>query len=92
MYQLGARAFWIHNLGPIGCLPAATFGLENSGRPEFRDELGCVRAHNEIAMEFNRQLKARVRTLRAEISHAAITYVDVYSAKYHLIKNSKLYG
>ncbi|KAK4367416.1 hypothetical protein RND71_011208 [Anisodus tanguticus] len=43
-------------------------------------------------LEFNRQLKARIRTLRAELGHAAITYVDVYAAKYELISNTKNQG
>uniref|UniRef100_M1AYA3 Acetylcholinesterase n=2 Tax=Solanum tuberosum TaxID=4113 RepID=M1AYA3_SOLTU len=42
-----------------------------------------------MALEFNRQLKARIRTLRAELGHAAITYADVYAAKYELISNAK---
>ncbi|KAK4417823.1 GDSL esterase/lipase [Sesamum alatum] len=92
LYQQGARAFWIHNTGPIGCLPAAMFYVRNLNKPGFFDKYGCIRSHNAIALEFNRQLKARVTTLRAELPHAALTYVDIYSAKYHLISNTKIYG
>lgn len=45
-----------------------------------------------MALEFNRQLKARIRTLRAELGHADITYVDVYAAKYELISNANSQG
>ncbi|KAL0351058.1 UNVERIFIED_CONTAM: GDSL esterase/lipase [Sesamum radiatum] len=92
LYQHGARAFWIHNTGPIGCLPAAMFYVSKPNKPGFFDKHGCIRSHNAIALEFNRQLKARVNTLRAELPHAALTYVDIYSAKYHLISNTKIYG
>ncbi|KAF7129793.1 hypothetical protein RHSIM_Rhsim10G0017300 [Rhododendron simsii] len=42
-----------------------------------------------MAVEFNRQLKDRVNKLRAELPLAALTYVDVYTAKYGLISNTK---
>lgn len=88
LYQQGARAFWIHNTGPIGCLPVSTLYLRNP-KQGVLDNYGCLKRHNELALEFNRQLKARIRTLRAELEHAAITYVDVYAAKYELISNAK---
>ncbi|PHT57093.1 GDSL esterase/lipase, partial [Capsicum baccatum] len=88
LYQLGVRAFWILNTGPIGCLPTATFDLRNP-KPGVLHKYGCLKSHNEVALEFNRQLKSRIRTLRADLGHAAITYVDVYAAKYELISNAK---
>lgn len=91
LYQQGARAFWIHNTGPIGCLPVSTLYLRNP-KQGVLDNYGCLKRHNELALEFNRQLKARIRTLRAELEHAAITYVDVYAAKYELISNAKSQG
>ncbi|PIM97933.1 Alpha-L-fucosidase [Handroanthus impetiginosus] len=45
-----------------------------------------------MAVEFNKQLKARVKRLRKELLGASVIYVDVYSAKYHLISNTKTYG
>ncbi|KAI3463052.1 hypothetical protein Pfo_019715 [Paulownia fortunei] len=91
LYQQGARTFWIHNTGPIGCLPAATLYIRNS-KPGFLDKYGCIRGQNVMAVEFNRQLKARVTKLRTELPRASLIYVDVYSAKYHLISNTKNYG
>lgn len=61
-------------------------------KPGFVDQFGCVRGHNELAIEFNRQLKDRVTKLRAELPLAAITYVDVYAAKYNLISSTKDQG
>ncbi|KAL4577158.1 hypothetical protein LXL04_013262 [Taraxacum kok-saghyz] len=91
LYEQGARSFWIHNTGPVGCLPVATFYIRNPN-PGYLDRNGCIRYQNEVAMEFNRQLKARLIRLRSELTKAAITYVDVYTAKYNLISNSKQYG
>ncbi|KAL6960320.1 hypothetical protein U1Q18_041820 [Sarracenia purpurea var. burkii] len=91
LYEKGARAFWVHNTGPIGCLPVATLYIRNP-RSGFLDEYGCIRAQNEMALEFNTQLKDRVNKLRGELPHAALTYVDVYAAKYDLISNTKSQG
>ncbi|KAL8043783.1 hypothetical protein ABFX02_08G007400 [Erythranthe guttata] len=91
LYQQGARAFWIHNTGPVGCLPAASMYIRTPN-PDFFDKYGCVKSHNDIAVEFNKQLKSRVRLLRAELPRASLIYVDIYSAKYQLITNAKTYG
>jgi len=45
-----------------------------------------------MAVEFNKKLKDRVVKLRTELPEAAITYVDVYAAKYGLISNTKNEG
>ncbi|KAJ0704410.1 putative alpha-L-fucosidase [Helianthus annuus] len=91
LYGQGARSFWIHNTGPVGCLPVATFNVKNP-KPGYLDQYGCIRYQNDIAMEFNKQLKARVIKLRSQLADAAITYVDIYTAKYKLISNTKKYG
>ncbi|XP_062110438.1 GDSL esterase/lipase At5g14450-like [Humulus lupulus] len=90
LYQLGARAFWIHNTGPIGCLPYTV--IRNSPKPEDTNQNGCVKSHNEVAKEFNRQLHQRISQLRVQLPDAVITYVDIYSAKYSLISEAKKYG
>lgn len=51
-----------------------------------------MKPQNEVAQEFNRQLKDMVFQLRAQLPNAAFTYVDVYSAKYALISNAKNEG
>lgn len=90
LYQLGARVFWIQNTGPIGCLPYSL--INYPPKPGNRDQNGCVKSHNEIAKEFNRQLKERVSQLRLHLSDAVLTYVDVYSAKYSLISEAHKHG
>ncbi|KAE8718482.1 putative methyltransferase PMT9-like [Hibiscus syriacus] len=90
LYEQGARTFWIHNTGPIGCLPVSLH--YHNIRPEELDEQGCLKAQNAYCMEFNSKLKDRVIKLRAELPDAALTYVDIYAAKYDLIGNAKKQG
>ncbi|KAI5355301.1 hypothetical protein L3X38_008196 [Prunus dulcis] len=87
IYDLGGRSFWIHNTGPIGCLP---YILANF--PSQKDEAGCAKSHNEVAQQFNHNLKEATVQLRKDLRLAAITYVDVYSVKYSLYKEPKKYG
>lgn len=58
----------------------------------YLDQYGCVKDQNEMAIEFNKQLKDRIIKLRTELAEAAITHVDVYAAKYALISNTKNEG
>lgn len=90
LYQLGARSFWIHNTGPIGCLPFAV--IYYPPKPENMDQSGCVKSHNEVAKEFNRQLQERVTQLGEQLPDAILTYVDIFSAKYTLISEAKKLG
>lgn len=88
IYDLGARSFWIHNTGPIGCL---SYILANFLSAE-RDDYGCAKPYNEVAKYFNQKLKEAVVQLRKDLPQAAITYVDIYSVKYSLFSNPKKYG
>lgn len=90
LYKEGARVFWVHNTGPIGCLPYSV--IYDQSKPGNLDQNGCVKPQNEVAQEFNGQLKDNVLQWRAELPHAAFTYVDVYAAKYALISNAKNEG
>ncbi|KAF3631347.1 GDSL esterase/lipase [Capsicum annuum] len=89
LYEKGARAFWIHNTGPIGCLPY--FLVEYPPSPDNADQNGCVKSYNEVAQEFNKQLKDSVSRLRDQHPDAVLICVDLYSAKYSLISNAKDY-
>ncbi|PON52520.1 Lipase [Parasponia andersonii] len=85
-----ARAFWVHNTGPFGCLPrnAITFRSKKGTL----DPYGCVASQNAVAQDFNKQLKDVVNRLRTQFPSAAFTYVDVYSVKFSLIVNAKKEG
>ncbi|OIW03011.1 hypothetical protein TanjilG_13648 [Lupinus angustifolius] len=91
IYERGGRTFWIHNTSPVGCMPVNLFYKHNTP-PGYLDKAGCVKDQNEMALFFNNQLKDRVIKLRTELPEAAITYVDVYAAKYGLISNAKNEG
>lgn len=82
--------FWVHNTGPAGCLPFTVF--YDDSKPRKLDKYGCIKGENEVAKEFNKQLKSMVSKLRKKLVHSAFTYVDVYSAKYSLISNAKKSG
>ncbi|KAE8684132.1 GDSL esterase/lipase [Hibiscus syriacus] len=88
-YDQGARNFWIHNTGPLGCLAqnVAKFGTD----PSSLDERGCVSKHNQAAKVFNLQLHALTKKLQGQYTDSNFTYVDIYTIKYNLISNySKL--
>ncbi|EYU44799.1 hypothetical protein ABFS82_08G007300 [Erythranthe guttata] len=91
LYNRGARNFWVHNTGPIGCLPVATVKVQNPV-PGYLDKHGCVKSQNDVALEFNKQLKDEIVNLRSQLSEAVIIYVDMYSAKYGLITDAKNQG
>lgn len=90
LYKKGARKFWIHNTGPIGCLPTMVFNYPP--KPDNADQNGCIKPFNEVAREFNKQLKDRVSQLRTQLKDAVLIYVDIYSAKYTLISDAKKHG
>lgn len=61
-------------------------------KPGDADQNGCIKSYNEIAQEFNKQLKDRVSELRTQFEDALLLYVDIYSAKYTLISEANKYG
>ncbi|XP_043691995.1 GDSL esterase/lipase At5g14450-like isoform X2 [Telopea speciosissima] len=91
LYEEGARTFWVHNTGPVGCLPYAVIYYPNKDGSHL-DQNGCVRTQNEVAQDFNRQLLDRITLLRTQFPLAVFTYVDVYYAKYDLITNAMNQG
>ncbi|KAJ8428227.1 hypothetical protein Cgig2_016811 [Carnegiea gigantea] len=88
LYEQGARSFWVHNTGPIGCLPVAVMYITQP-QPGYLDQYGCIKGQNDMVIEFNKQLKDAVQKLRTKLPEAAITYVDLYAAKYGLISKAK---
>ncbi|KAG8497151.1 hypothetical protein CXB51_008388 [Gossypium anomalum] len=79
IYNEGGRYFWIHNTGPVGCLP---YVMERIAVLAGQiDEYGCASPFNEVAQFFNEDLV-----------DAAITYVDVYSVKFSLISQGRKHG
>ncbi|XP_009796574.1 GDSL esterase/lipase At1g09390-like [Nicotiana tabacum] len=90
IYEEGGKNFWVHNTGPIGCLPKS-LTTYNKYKDDY-DEHGCLRSLNEGAKIFNDKLYLLSEKLRDELKNTTIVYVDVYSIKYDLIANSSNYG
>ncbi|KAK9096266.1 hypothetical protein Sjap_021763 [Stephania japonica] len=90
LYEEGGRSFWIHNTGPIGCLPYTfvPFPVASSQI----DSAGCAIPYNDLSQYFNKKLKESVVQLRKDLPLAAITYVDMYSIKYTLISRASKFG
>ncbi|THG01099.1 GDSL esterase/lipase At3g26430 [Camellia sinensis] len=90
IYNQGGRSFWIHNTGPVGCLPYIMDRLPITAGQV--DKAGCSGPFNDVAQYFNVKLKETLVRLRMDLPMAAITYVDVYSVKYSLISQATKHG
>lgn len=69
----GAREFWVHNTPPVGCRPYNILYYPSLNL----DVNGCIKSHNEVVREFNKQLREKVYQLRTQLSDAHLTYVDI---------------
>lgn len=90
VYDNGGRNFWIHNTGPLGCLPYVFLRAKLNASE--LDSVGCAIGYNKLALRFNTMLNETVVRLRSELPFANLTYVDVYSVKYLLISHAKENG
>ena len=88
LYNEGARKFWVHNTGPLGCLPKV---LALAQKKDL-DSLGCLSSYNSAARLFNEELLHSTQKLRSELKDATLVYVDIYTIKYDLITNAAKYG
>ncbi|MCL7046928.1 hypothetical protein MKW94_015178 [Papaver nudicaule] len=90
IYDQGGRYFWIHNTGPVGCLPYVLDRFFITAGQI--DNVGCATPFNQVAQLFNSRLSEMVVKLRKDLPSAGITYVDVYKVKYLLISQAKRHG
>ncbi|CAB4285095.1 unnamed protein product [Prunus armeniaca] len=88
LYDQGGRNFWIHNTGPLGCLPQKLSLVEKKDL----DPYGCLSSYNAAARSFNEALLDLCNAMSSELKDAVIVYVDIYAIKYDLIANSTKYG
>ncbi|XP_074310004.1 GDSL esterase/lipase At3g26430-like isoform X2 [Silene latifolia] len=88
LHELGARNFLIFNTGPLGCLPHSLEMYPSKAK----DEIGCLKSLNKMAQVFNQLLKAKISLLRTKLEDSSLVYADIYSAKYSLIRDAKLYA
>jgi hypothetical protein len=90
LYYNGAKNFWVHGTGPLGCLPQKLAALRADDSD--LDYSGCLKTLNNGAYEFNNQLCAVCDKLRLQLRGATIVYTDVLLIKYDLIANHSDYG
>ncbi|TKY61584.1 GDSL esterase/lipase [Spatholobus suberectus] len=88
LYNEGARKFWVHNTGPLGCLPK----ILALAQKKDLDSLGCLSSYNSAARLFNEALFHLSQKLRTELKDATLVYVDIYAIKNDLITNAAKYG
>lgn len=90
IHDNGGRKFWVHNTGPLGCLPQKLWLVKPSSKE--LDPHGCISSYNSAANLFNEGLRHLCAQLRSEMKDATIIYVDIYAIKYDLIANASKYG
>lgn len=88
----GAMFFWIHNVGPIGCLPHTVKSCLKAIQGCELDQNGCAKFRDEMVQEFNGLLKEEVSKARGKNPKATFTYVNLYAAKHNLITQAKNLG
>ncbi|CAO2192527.1 unnamed protein product [Urochloa humidicola] len=90
LYYNGAKNFWVHGTGPLGCLPQklAAPRADDSDL----DYSGCLKTLNNGAYEFNNQLCAACDELKSQLRGATVVYTDVLLIKYDLVANHSNYG
>lgn len=90
LYDNGGRRFWVHNTGPLGCLPQK-LALPRKD-DSVLDKHGCLIHYNNAAKEFNARLSILCDELSSKLKNATIVYTDIYALKYDLIANYTKYG
>jgi phospholipase/lecithinase/hemolysin len=90
LYAHGARKFWIHGTGALGCLPQK-LAIPRDGDADL-DAHGCLKTYNAAARRFNALLAGACAELRRRMVDAALVFVDVYAAKYDLVANHTAHG
>lgn len=88
LYNEGARKFWVHNAGPLGCLPK----LISLAQKKVVNSFGCLSSYNSAARLFNEALLHLLQKLRTELKDATVVHVDIYTIKHDLIANAAKYG
>ncbi|KAK6939699.1 GDSL lipase/esterase, partial [Dillenia turbinata] len=76
--------FWVHNTGPLGCLPQKHITATNGNASDY-DQYGCLKQLNDRAKAFNEKRSALCDELKSEIGNVTTVSVDIYCIKYDLI-------
>ncbi|KAF0901751.1 hypothetical protein E2562_006217 [Oryza meyeriana var. granulata] len=90
LYYNGAKNFWIHGTGPLGCLPQK-LAVPRADDGDL-DSSGCLKTLNAGSYEFNSQLSSICDQLSSQLRGATIVFTDILAIKYELIANHSSYG
>ncbi|OMO58489.1 Lipase, GDSL [Corchorus olitorius] len=85
LYSLGARKIIVANVGPIGCIP-----YMRDLNPTAGDS--CVSRPNQMAQQFNNELRSLVKELSTNLQGSVFVYADVYRIVDDIIQNYRSYG
>ncbi|KAG0488117.1 hypothetical protein HPP92_006928 [Vanilla planifolia] len=85
LYYLDARKVVMGSIVPIGCIPYQT-----SLAPV--DETGCAELPNQLAMQYNGELKKLLTELNQQLPGANFLYANLYDIFMEIIKNHQSYG
>ncbi|KAG2616575.1 GDSL esterase/lipase At1g09390-like [Panicum virgatum] len=88
LYDNGARKFWIHGTGALGCLPALVVQEEKGEH----DAHGCLVSVNRAAKAYNKKLSHLCDDMRFHLKDATIVYTDMFAIKYDFVANHTKYG
>ena len=90
LHKNGARKFWIHGTGALGCLPAK-LAMPRASDGDL-DEHGCIAKFNNAAKRFNTLLSEACDDLRLLLKKSSIIFVDMFAIKYDLVANHTKHG
>jgi hypothetical protein len=90
LYSHGARRFWVHGTGALGCLPQK-LAIPRDDDSDL-DAHGCLKTYNAVARRFNALLGEACNTLRQRMVDATIVFVDMFAVKYDLVVNHTMHG
>ncbi|XP_072983923.1 GDSL esterase/lipase At2g23540 [Typha latifolia] len=85
LYALDARKFVVANVGPIGCIPYQKT-INRIAETE------CVSLPNELAVQYNGQLRDLLAELNDNLPGAKFCLANVYSLVMELITSYESYG
>lgn len=90
LHKNGARKFWIHGTGALGCMPQK-LSMPRDDDSDL-DEHGCIATINNVCKKFNSLLSEALDELRLTLKSSTIVFVDMFAIKYDLVANHTKYG
>ncbi|AQK84317.1 GDSL esterase/lipase At1g09390 [Zea mays] len=90
LHENGARKFWIHGTGALGCMPQK-LSMPRDDDSDL-DEHGCIASINNVCKKFNSLLSEALDELRLTLKSSTIVFVDMFAIKYDLVANHTKYG